>query len=272
MRKSLRVLLYALLLPACSVPEAHDIVRQTFSGEAGQWVDLSYSFQVDTTIYWPTAEPFQLEQVAYGATPAGYFYAANNFCTAEHGGTHVDAPIHFAEHRPTTDEIPVQRLIGPAVVVDVSLKVDADYLITEDDLSRWEAAHGPMPAGAIVMLRTGWGERWPNRSEYLGTSRTGTEAIPELHFPGLAPGAARWLAESRNVDAVGIDTPSIDRGQSTLFESHQILFEAEIPVLENVANLDLLPEEGSFVVALPMKISGGSGGPTRIVAFLPTGS
>ena len=126
-----------------------------------------------------------------------------------------------------------------------------------------------IPDHAIVLLQTGWGALYSDRAAYLGTGLTGPEAVPHLHFPGLSPEAAEWLAAERSVDAVGIDTPSIDYGQSTLFESHQALFENNVPVFENVANLSQLPETGSFVIALPMKIAGGSGGPLRIVAYVP---
>ena len=126
-----------------------------------------------------------------------------------------------------------------------------------------------LPDGAIVLLRTGWGDRWHDRTAYLGTALTGAEAVPQLHFPGLHPDAARWLVSERSVSAVGIDTPSIDYGQSATFESHVVLYSDNVVGFENVANLGELPESGSFVVALPMKIAGGSGGPLRIVAFLP---
>lgn len=132
------------------------------------------------------------------------------------------------------------------------------------------ADHGRIPDGAIVLIRTGWGGRWPDRARYLGTARTGAAAVPELHFPGIDAAAARWLVDQRQIDAVGIDTPSIDYGQSTTFDTHQILFAANIPAFENVANLDRLPATGGYVMALPMKIAGGSGGPLRIVALLPS--
>ena len=264
-RSSMVVVFAVLALVGCQTSRDY---ADVFEGRTGRWVDLTYSFS-DETIYWPTGEPFTLERVAYGTTEAGYFYAANNFTAAEHGGTHLDAPIHFAEGRQTADQIPLDRLIGPAVVVDVSTRSQPDYQVQVADIEAWENAYGPIPAGAIVLLRTGWGARWPDRQRYLGTDETGPEAVPELHFPGLSPTAARWLVEERQIDAVGIDTPSIDFGQSTTFESHLILYAADIPGFENVANLDQLPENGSYVVALPMKIEGGSGGPLRIVAFVP---
>jgi kynurenine formamidase len=238
--------------------------------ERGRWVDLSYAFD-SVTIYWPTARSFRLEVVSAQRTPAGFYYAANNLSAAEHGGTHLDSPIHFAEGQQTTEQIPLERLTGPAIVVDVAGKAAArpDYLIGMPDLREWEERNSSIPAAAIVLLRTGWGARWPDRARYLGTSKTGAVAVPELHFPGLDSAAARWLVEERGIDAVGIDTPSIDHGQSTTFTTHQILSAANTPVFENVARLDQVPMTGAYVIALPMKITGGSGGPLRIVALLP---
>ncbi len=232
-------------------------------------VDLSHPYAADT-IYWPTdTQGFVLEELAAGVTDAGFYYTANRFSTAEHGGTHIDAPIHFAEGKPTVDAIPLERLVGPGVVVDVSWPAgaDRDYQVGVGDFEAWEGSHGKLPEGAIVLLKTGYGRHWGDRAQYLGTELTGPEAVPELHFPGLDPAAAKWLVTEREIAAIGLDTPSIDFGQSTLFESHVTLFKAEIPAFENVANLDRLPDEGFLVVALPMKIAGGSGGPLRIIAM-----
>lgn len=231
-------------------------------------VDLTHPFDAET-IYWPTAGSFVLESVAHGTTDKGYFYAANRFCAAEHGGTHLDAPIHFAEKGKAADAIPVEQLIGAGVKLDVSEKCakDRDYRVGVADLTAWEIRNGRIPPGAIVLLQTGWSARWSDRAAYLGTARTGPEAVPELHFPGLHPEAARFLAESRSVKAIGIDTASIDYGQSSLFESHVALFAANIPAFENVDALDKLPVKDFVVAALPMKIKGGSGGPLRIVAW-----
>jgi kynurenine formamidase len=231
-------------------------------------VDLTHPFDADT-IYWPTAGRFELASVARGRTDKGYFYAANRFCAAEHGGTHLDAPIHFSEKGKAADAIPIEQLIGVGIRVDVSAKCakDRDYRIGVADLTAWEIRNGRIPAGAIVLLQTGWSAHWSDRVQYLGTARTGPEAVPELHFPGLDKEAARWLVTSRSIKAIGIDTASIDYGQSTLFESHVILFEANVPALENVADLEKLPVKDFMVAALPMKIRGGSGGPLRIAAW-----
>jgi kynurenine formamidase len=244
-------------------------VAAVFDGSGGEWIDLTHSFN-RASIYWPTdTVGFVHEELAYGTTDGGWFYSSYGYSGAEHGGTHLDAPIHFAEGRQASHEIPLSNLIGPAAVVDVSDRADPDYLISVSDLTAWEAEHGAIPDGAILLLRTGWDTRYGDRTAYLGTELTGPEAVPELHFPGLAPEAAEWLVDRRRIAAVGLDTPSIDFGQSTDFRSHVILYSEDVPGFENVANLDRLPPTGSFVVALPMKIEDGSGGPLRIVAFLP---
>ena len=265
--RRLIVLVVLAGLAACAPPPVG--ISAIFDGTGGQWVDLTHPFS-ESTIYWPTDPAgFELERLAFGPTAGGWFYASYRFASAEHGGTHLDAPIHFAEGRLTADQIPLSALIGPAAVVDVTARVTPDYLVSVDDLTAWEAAHGPIPNGAILLIRTGWADRWLDRTAYLGTELTGEAAVAELHFPGISAEAARWLVDQRRIDAVGIDTASLDRGQSTDFRAHVILYAENIAGFENVANLTRLPATGSFVVALPMKIEGGSGGPLRIVAFVP---
>ena len=236
---------------------------------AGQLVDLSHAYDANA-IFWPTADPFRLDKVADGVTSGGYYYAANNFFTSEHGGTHIDAPVHFAQGHQTVDQIPLDRLVGEAVVVDVtkSADADADYQISVADFQRAER-DGAIPAGAIVLIRTGFSTRWPDAVRYLGTAARGEAAVAQLHFPGLDPEAAKWLIAERRIKAIGIDTASIDRGQSTLFESHRLLYERDIPAFENLTSLERLPERGAFIVALPMKIRGGSGAPLRAIAVVP---
>ncbi len=246
-----------------------DLLAAVFDGRTGRWVDLTHAFSPNT-VFWPTDTlGFRLDTLSYGRTDGGWFYSSYRYSAAEHGGTHLDAPIHFAEGGHTNDAIPLGNLVGPAVVIDVAAQAHADYLVSADDLTRWETEHGRMPDGAIVLVRTGWGTRYGDRAAYLGTAATGPEAVAQLHFPGLSPEAARWLVANRRVKAVGLDTPSLDAGQSQDFGAHVILNEANVPGFENVANLEALPATGSFVVALPMKIEGGSGGPLRIVAFVP---
>ena len=232
-------------------------------------VDLSHSFNAKT-IYWPTAQKFKLTEVADGETEGGWHYSAYNFEGAEHGGTHLDAPIHFSAGGNTADKVPLRKVVGAAVTVDVRAKAsaDADYLITPADLMAFEAANGQIARDTIVLLRTGWSSRWPDARRYLGTAERGNAAVPKLHFPGLSEEAAEFLVKQRRIKAVGIDTASIDRGQSTDFRAHRVLSAAQVPVFENVTNLNRVPAEGFHVVALPMKIEGGSGGPLRTIAII----
>lgn len=261
----------ALLLPACNQGGSPPGTEtQIVHFPEGTVVDLTHSFN-EEAVYWPTAEGFVKTTDSEGMTEGGYYYSAYSFSSAEHGGTHLDAPVHFAEGHLSSEQIPVENLMGEAVLIDVSERalLDSDYLVGISDFEAWEEKHGTIPNGSIVLLRTGYGRYWPDRERYMGTAERGAEAVSKLHFPGLDPEAATWLVENRPIHAIGLDTPSIDRGQSALFESHRILFSADIPAFENVANLDLLPETGFVIIALPMKIEGGSGGPLRIVAIIP---
>jgi len=258
------VLLAALAAAACSTPQ-EDLFP------SGELVDLSHTYD-EQTLFWPTAtEGFKLEKVADGITEGGYYYAANNFCTAEHGGTHLDAPVHFAAGHQAVDQIPLDSLVAPVLVIDVTdqSSKNPDYQVTRADFERWESEHGTIPPDAIVLIRTGFSKRWPDAVRYLGTADKGQAAVPQLHFPGVHPDLARWIVESRPIKAIGIDTASIDYGQSTLFESHRTLYERNVPAFENLTNLDRLPIRGAFVIALPMKIKNGTGAPLRAIAIVP---
>jgi kynurenine formamidase len=233
-------------------------------------VDLTHPFD-ERTLYWPNApSTFALTRLHHGKTEAGFFYSANSFCAPEHGGTHMDAPIHFAEGGSSLDRVPVDRLIAPGIVIDVrpQASADADYRLTADDVRAWEKARGTIPAGAIVLLRTGWSQRWPDRKRYFGDDTPGDAS--KLHFPSYGKEAAQLLVVERKVAALGVDTASIDYGPSKDFVVHQIASGANVPALENVARLEDVPETGAWIVALPMKIAGGSGGPLRIVALVPS--
>jgi kynurenine formamidase len=231
-------------------------------------VDLSHPFD-DKTIYWPTSPTkFELKQLSFGPTPGGWFYASNSICTPEHGGTHLDAPIHFGEGRQTADQIPVRKLIAPAMLIDVSARAakDVDYRLTVDDVVGWEKRHGRISRGAIAVLRTGWGKRWPDRKSYMGDD-TPNDAS-KLHFPSYGAEAAELLVKERGVNGLGVDTASIDPGASTDFPVHRLAAAADVFGLENLANLEQVPETGAWIAALPMKIAGGSGGPLRAVALI----
>jgi kynurenine formamidase len=259
MRSKIRLCAIAAFLPAagnlmCGIDE-------------GKLVDLTHSFE-EETIHWPTAAPFRWQKDAWGKTPAGYWYASASFAASEHLGTHIDSPIHFAEGKTTTDLVPLSQLVGPAVVIDIqpACAGKPDYLLSVADLQNWEKANRRIPAGAIVLVRTGWAAFWPDRARYMGSTAPGD--VRNLHFPGIAPEAAKVLVE-RRVDGVGIDTASLDHGPSTAFPTHRLLSAAGIYGLENVASMDKLPPWGATILAMPMKIRNGTGGPVRVIALLP---
>lgn len=230
-------------------------------------LDLTYVFNKDT-VYWPTAKGFTHEKVAWGKSEAGYWYTSANYSASEHGGTHLDAPIHFGENAWTSAQIPVDRFIGAVSVIDVSERcaANSDYQMSVEDLEAWETKNGPLSEGAIVFMRTGWGKYWPNRKKYLGDDKPGDAS--NLHFPGYSKAAAEFLVKQRKIKGVGIDTASIDPGNSKDFIAHQVFNSANVYGLENVANMDRLPEKGATIIALPMKIEDGTGGPVRIIALV----
>ena len=182
-------------------------------------VDLTHPFDAGT-LYWPTSpSAFELTTLASGMTPGGYFYSSYKLCTPEHGGTHLDAPVHFSKTGVNTADLPLRQLIAPAVVIDVTRQAAADaaYRVTRADIEAFEAAHGRIAPGTIVLARTGWSRYWPDRKRYLGDDTPGDAS--KLKFPGYGEDAARFLVEQRQVAVLGIDTASIDYGPSTDFRS-----------------------------------------------------
>jgi len=256
------LLIFPYLLISVFRTEAQDNLSQA------QWIDLTYPFS-EKTLYWPNnPKGFTKDTLFEGMTTKGYYYSSYGFYAPEHGGTHLDAPVHFVRGKLTVDKIPLDKLTGEAVVIDVSNKAasNRDYLIKVDDVTNWEKQNGLLPDGVIILFRTGYGKYYPDPLLYFGTDQKGEEAIPALHFPGIHPELAYWLVKKRKIKAVGIDTPSIDYGQSDEFLTHRVLLVENIPAFENVAHLDLLPLKNIYVVALPMLLKDGSGAPLRIIA------
>jgi kynurenine formamidase len=266
MRRRLHAIICGLALAGVAPGGANAQVIDLLSSKV---VDLSHPFDANT-IYWPT-EPtgFQLKQEHKGLTKGGFFYYSNAFCSPEHGGTHIDAPMHFAESRWTNSDIPLDRLIRPAAVIDISDKAakNADYALTQADIAAWEETNGRIPDGAIVLLRTGWSARWPDRKAYLGDDTP--NVVDHLHFPSFGLEAAAMLVAERHVSLIGVDTASVDIGPSKDFLVHRAIGAANVPGLENLTNLDQLPATGAIVMAMPMKIAQGSGAPARVIAFAP---
>ena len=228
-------------------------------------VDLTHNFGNDT-VYFPSFRQWRF--VLYDAGSNNQFNIFR-FCALEHGGTHTDAPYHFAFgsniHR--ANEVPLDRLVGKAFIVDISEKAkhNKDFLITINDLKAAENLYDTTMNDTIVLLYTGFSHHWPNLNKYLGTNTTNSS---ELHFPGLHPDAANWIVGSRAIKSIGIDTASVDNGQSSTFGSHRILSQQNIPIFENINlnDIEKFRTKDSMIYALPMKIEGGSGGPLRIIA------
>jgi kynurenine formamidase len=232
-------------------------------------VDLSHSYG-ESTLYWPTSPTaFEKEQLAYGISEGGWFYSAYSVCTPEHGGTHIDAPMHFAAGGISTEKIPLESLFAQAVVIDVSNRAAADrnYRLTAEDVEEFEKEHGEISAGTIVLMRTDWSDHWPDAMAYLGDDTPGDAS--KLQFPGFGAEATKILTEERKVAMLGVDTASVDYGKSQDFIVHRIGAAQGVANLENLTNLDQLPATGATIIALPMKIEGGSGGPARVVALVP---
>jgi kynurenine formamidase len=239
--------------------------------DEGKLLDMTFPYD-ETAIYWPTAKPFQLEKLSWGISEGGWWYASNNYSASEHGGTHADAPIHFAKDGRTIDKIPLAEWIGPAVKIDVTEKCqsDRDYLLTVEDIKSWESRYGIIPKHAWVIMYTGIDTRYyPDRKQVLGTDKEGAAAIPELSFPGFSPESVTYLLEECTITGIAIDTPSIDYGKSGDFRVHQILFAADKLALENIACLDKLPVTGAILYVIPMFIKDGTGAPARVFAIVP---
>ncbi|UTW54348.1 cyclase family protein [Kordiimonas sp. SCSIO 12610] len=232
-------------------------------------VDLSHTYD-ENTLYWPNSpSKFDHKTLAYGPTDAGYFYSAYTFATPEHGGTHLDAPIHFHKDGDTVEKISTEKLVLPAIVIDISEKANKnhDYRLQLSDIKTFEEKHGTIPSGAAILLRTKWDRFWPDAKSYLGDDTPGKTT--DLHFPSFGAEATRFLVNDRGAAMIGIDTASIDYGPSQDFIVHQIVAEKNIPDLENLTGLDKLPETGATIIALPMKIAKGSGAPVRVIAVVP---
>jgi kynurenine formamidase len=255
-------LLFMVILSVVRTGQAMELDRY-------RMVDLTHAYNAET-IYWPTSPSrFEMATLAEGKTAGGWYYSAYAVCTPEHGGTHLDAPVHFAADGLSTDELPLADLIAPAVVIDVSARAEEDrnYRLTVQDVLEFESEYGRIPDGTVVLLRTGWSRHWPDVRAYLGDDTPGDSS--NLSFPSFGAGAARLLVEERGVAMLGVDTASIDFGASGDFPVHRIAAAKNVAGLENLTNLHQLPPTGAVVIALPMKIEGGSGGPARVVALVP---
>ncbi|HXH50611.1 MAG TPA: cyclase family protein [Terriglobia bacterium] len=231
-------------------------------------VDLTHTLDGGSP-YWPEDRPGSPFHTSAATTYQRDGNFTRNLSMPEHFGTHMDAPVHFDPKGESVDRIPVERFLAPGVVIDVSpaTKLNADYRVTVKDIGFWTEHYGAVPPGAVVFFQTGWAARWPSQEKYMNADADGV-----LHFPGLSLEAARYLLDHAQPVGIGIDTASVDFGPSTDCPVHHVTMPAGIYHLENVANLDQLPATGFSVIALPLKIAGGSGSPARVIALVTTES
>ena len=223
-------------------------------------LDLGHPL-ADTDPTWTGEKVFSRTETANFAKDGA---AMGKLAFDEHFGTHLDAPAHFGGSW-TTDRIPVDRLVRPAVCIDITGKAgaDEDYRLTVADIRAFEARSGPIAEGVVVLVATGWDRRWKEPGRYMNV-RNGVK-----HFPGIAVDAAALLARDRKVAGIGIDTPSVDYGPSENFETHRTTMPLNVYHIESATNLTALPATGFTVVVAPINVVGGSGGPTRIFALIP---
>ena len=258
-------MLMAFWFTGCERPagDTTDTLAQLFSGEL-EVVDLTHALS-GTTPYWPSPDgnPFRHDTIRAheDGSPSMAAYA-----TPEHHGTHIDAPVHSAEGQPSVDRLTPDDLFGPAAVIDISAQsqVDPDYSVTLEDVEAWELTHGRIPSGAIVLLYTGWAEKYTDPVAYANLDEDG-----RLRFPGFSPEVGELLVNERDMRGIGIDNLSIDPGAGPGFPVHGIVNGSGKFHLENVANLGRIPAVGAYLIVAPIKIEGGSGGQVRIFAVLP---
>jgi len=250
---------------ACSpTDEAPADTLATLFADGMTVVDLTHAVSADAP-YWPGPDrsPFRHDTLSAHADGAPSMAA---YSAPEHFGTHFDAPVHGGMGLASVDRVPTSELFGPAIVIDVTASAasDEDYAVTADDLRAWESEHGPIPSGAIVLMRSGWAARWEQGDPYYNRGEDG-----RLHFPGFGEDAARFLVEERDVAGIGVDTGSVDPGNARGFPAHGIVNGSGRYHLENLADLGSLPEAGAYLIVAPIKIEGGSGGQVRVFAVVP---
>ncbi|GIY54245.1 isatin hydrolase [Caerostris darwini] len=230
-------------------------------------VDMTYVMDENARQY-PILRNFNMTVVINGTIGDGVWVQAEEYTSSTHSGTHMDAPSHFVKGGMNIENIPLDQLIAPAAVIDITEKAsqDPDSEVTIEDLIRWETITGSSLDGTIVLIKSGWGHKYYNLTAYTGTS---DGDVNKLHYPGIAPEAAQWLVDNRNIKGIGVDGLSLDKGPSKDFPSHRILLARGIFGLENVANMDEIPIYGAMLHVMPMKMAKVSGSPTRIFATFP---
>jgi len=254
------------------MPDLASLAAQIVDGSV-EVVDLTAPLHSSTPILRLPAQfgqtaPFSLEEISrYDERGPAWYW--NNIHTGEHTGTHLDAPNHWVTGKdlPDVAQIPPQRLLGPAVVIDKTADVSAnpDYLLDVADLEEWQGVHGTLPVRGWLLYRTGWSRHGEDPESFANADDAGP------HTPGLTPAAAKYLAAT-GLLGVGVETVGTDAGQAGGFDPpypcHDMLLGANKYGLTQLRNLDRLPVTGSVVIAAPLPITGGSGSPARVLALV----
>jgi kynurenine formamidase len=220
--------------------------------------DLTHVFAAGSPVF--VADPPRREPL-FNIPEHGFY--SQKWTFGEHSGTHMDAPGHFVAGGRLSPQITLQELLVPITVIDISARAarDPDTTVTPDDLRRFERRHGHIPTGALVCMNSGWAPKWNDPLAYKGGA-----AYPGYHFPGFSADAAMWLAEHRRVTGIGVDTLSLDPGNSTTFPVHVNFLRTDRYGLENLANLDKVPPRGAAAYVGLIPWQEGSGGPCRVIA------
>lgn len=225
-------------------------------------VDLSYVLNSKTPDFFGDHDIYHFDHKTLVKDDG---YSTGTFQTPEHFGTHVDAPVHFAKGAQTVDQISINKLVIPAVVIDMRKQVESnpDCLLTEAMIQDWEKEHGRIPPNSAVLLLTGWSKNWDSEQQYRNP-----DSNKQMHFPSYSGEAVKFLIEQRKINAIGVDTLSIDPGVSTTYPVHKFTAQNNVYGMENLNNLDQLPAKGILLVCGPLAVEGGTGCPARIVAII----
>ena len=224
---------------------------------------IHLSHLIDTDIpKWPGDPPVEFASVAE-IQDDGYYLG--RFSLGEHSATHINAPNSFYANGVSVDQYPASSLIVPAVVINIceQAAINPDYVLTISDIQTWETQFGQIPAGNLVILYTGWQEKWSNQKEFFNQDIQG-----KMHFPGFSHEATEFLITHRQIAGVGIDTHGVDSGQDTNFTINRLLLEQSLIVIENLTNLDNLPPQGTTLIIGILRLKGGSGSPAAIMALV----
>jgi len=226
-------------------------------------VDLSHVISPQIPL-WP-GDPKVVFKVVATMKKDGYYL--RSFTIGEHSATHMNAPNSFVSGNAEaiTSYTPEQRVV-PTVVIDArpQCAASADYQLTQQDVLDWEARNGKIAPGSLVVMFTGWEDKWNDPQAFIGQDAKGN-----LHFPGFAGATSKWLVADRQIAGVGIDTHGVDPGSDTSYATNTEMANTHKIAIECMANLDQLPAKGATLVLAPLQLQNGSGSPMDIVAFVP---